>query len=258
VRALCYSGGMRITKQIGISLGSTAAVLGMTLGWLIQSHHFQWTGTLIARVASPEKKIALTFDDGPSARTPEILRLLKQHEVQATFFLVGREMERHPDWTHAIVAAGHEIGNHSWSHPRFLFKSQTEIAHEIEATDAVIRAAGQPTPILFRPPYGQKLFGLPAYLARHGRINLMWNLEPEYWPHERHDPQALTRRLLAEVQPGSIVLLHPMGNYSAAFEALPQLLTALKQAGWHMVTAAELLRGPGISAPSSRSSRSGS
>ena len=248
---------MRITKQIGISLGAAVALPVLTLGWLIQSHHFQWTGTLIARGVTSEKKIALTFDDGPSARTPEILRILNQTRSRATFFLVGREMQRHPDWTRAIVAAGHEIGNHSWSHPHLIFKSQTELAAQIEATDAVIRAVGQPGPILFRPPYGQKLLGLPAYLARHGRINLMWNLEPEYWPHERHDPQALTRRLMTQIQPGAIVLLHPMGNYSAAFEALPILLQTLKREGWQLVTASELLRASGISLPSSPPHRSG-
>ncbi len=115
----------------------------------------QFMGILIDRVDTDRKVVALTFDDGPQPEyTQELLGILEAHKIKATFYLVGKNVERHFDETTAIINAGHEIGNHSWSHPRMVFKSQKFIAEEIESTDKVIRAAGQLGEIYFRPPFG--------------------------------------------------------------------------------------------------------
>jgi len=212
------------------------------LYFLINAHSYQVAGKLIAHVQTQEKVMALTFDDGPSARTPEILKILAAEDVKATFFLVGSQIEKHPDWAQAILAAGHEIGNHSYTHQRMVFKSREFYAEEVEKTDALIHKLGFQGKILFRPPYGKKLFGLPFYLAKTQRTTLMWDLEPEYWPAKRTDPERLIQETLQNIHPGSVLLLHPMGNYSKSFEALPKLLKALKTEGWKMVTARELLK----------------
>lgn len=209
--------------------------------FLINAHDYQLAGRLISHVPTAEKVLALTFDDGPSERTPEILRILEREQVKATFFLVGQQIEAHPDWARAIVKAGHELGNHSYSHQRMVFKPAEFYAQEIEKTDALIRQSGYTGPILFRPPYGKKLWGLPRYLAQTQRINLMWDLEPEFWISHRSEARLIIQETLQKAQPGSILLLHPMGQYSQSFEALPELLRQLKAAGWKIVPARDLL-----------------
>ena len=123
--------------------------------------------------------VALTFDDGPTPEfTDEILRILKEQDVKATFFLIGGELEKHLDEGKKIVAAGHEIGNHSFSHVRMIFVTPSFVKEEIEKTDDLIRAAGYNKPTFFRPPYGKKLFALPFYLARHDRKSVLGTSNP--------------------------------------------------------------------------------
>ena len=143
-----------------------------------KSRTSQLFGVIVSRVETREKVVALTFDDGPTDYAAgEILRDLG--DVKATFFLIGANMKECPSVAPRLVAAGHQLGNHTWSHNRMLLKSPSYIAREIESTDALIRAAGWRGPILFRAPYSKKLVGLPWYLWRHDRIDVMFDVEPE-------------------------------------------------------------------------------
>ena len=136
----------------------------------------QMFGEIVDRVDTTEKVVALTFDDGPTRGfTQRILEILEDEEITATFFLVGNAMEKNLEETRLIAAAGHEIGNHSFSHDRMLFKSLSFISSELERTDALIRQTGYQGPIHFRPPYGKKLFNLPRYLDSMGTLSITWS-----------------------------------------------------------------------------------
>ena len=117
--------------------------------------------------------MALTFDDGPTTDgTGHILEMLEDHSVRATFFLMGSSIEANPEAARALVAAGHEIGNHTYSHDRMVLKSHAFVKQEIEATDRLIRSVGYTGDIHFRAPYSHKFVMLPWYLSRTGRKHI--------------------------------------------------------------------------------------
>jgi peptidoglycan/xylan/chitin deacetylase (PgdA/CDA1 family) len=235
---------------------SLLALVFAGLWKLSNSRTYQVFGKLIASLPCSEPLVALTLDDGPTPEgTGPLIDLLAQHAVSATFFLVGRELQQFPELGRRIVHAGHELGNHSYTHARMLLRTQDFVRRELEATDMAIRAAGQQGEILFRPPYGKKLFGLPWYLEQTGRTTLMWNLEPESAPDvgprpEKHTPEDEVRYVLDHLLPGSIVLLHAMRDPDGfKHRVLEQLLPAVQQRGYRWVTAAELLRQCSAHAP---------
>lgn len=210
---------------------------------LMNARTFQVAGALTARVDVAEKVVALTFDDGPTARdTAPILERLAEHDVRATFFVVGERVAEDPASARAIVAGGHQLANHSWSHPRLILKSRDEIARQIEQADAVIREAGQSEPILFRPPNGKKLIGLPRYLADHERHTIMWDVAVEdFSDGPPQTAEELTRLTVDAVRPGSIVLLHPWNGRTPTQEAIGPVIEELKTQGYRFVTVDELL-----------------
>ena len=222
-----------------ITLTLTAAV-GLYL--LMNARCYQLLGDLVCHGAGDRKQIALTFDDAPSEHTSDaVLAVLAEKNVQATFFMIGENMARHPQAAQRIAAAGHELGNHSYSHRRFLLRSPAFIAREIEDTNALIRAAGYHGPIHFRPPYGKKLLGLPWYLARHHITTVMWDSEPA-----RQQPptaEAITAAALAQAHNGAIILLHPFcpDTCRAEREALPHIIDGLHAQSYTLVTVSALL-----------------
>ena len=223
-----------------ITLTLVAAV-GLYL--LMNARCYQLLGDLVCHGANDHKHIALTFDDAPSESTSDaVLAVLAEKNVQATFFMIGENMARYPQAAQRIAAAGHELGNHSYSHRRFLLRSPAFIAREIEDTNALIRAAGYHGPIHFRPPYGKKLLGLPWYLARHHITTVMWDSEPA-----RHQPptaEAITAAALAQAHNGAIILLHPfcIDACRAEREALPHIIDGLRAQGYTLTTVSELLK----------------
>ena len=207
-----------------------------------RSRGFQFFGGLIGAQPVAEKVVALTLDDGPSSHTADVLRILDEHAVKATFFLIGADIERQPDATRQIAAAGHEIGNHSYSHHRMVFKSERWIAREIETTDRLIQRSGYDGPIHFRSPYGKRLLSLPRYLAAHQRYNVLFDVEPETYGAIARDRDAMVQHVLERTRPGSIILLHPMyGRRNVARAALPAIISGLKARGYRFVTVSELL-----------------
>lgn len=220
------------------------ALFGALFGaWqVINSRTFQFFGRLVSSVPCTEKYVALTLDDGPTADgTHSLLALLERHAVHATFFLNGRELDQLPEAGRQIALAGHEIGNHSYSHTRMLFASQSFIRDEVERTEARIHRAGQDGMAPFRPPYGKKLFGLPWYLQQTGRTTVMWDVEPESTRGVEQTPEGMARHVLERARPGSIILLHAMRD-PAGFKlrALESILAGLHASGYRVVSFAEL------------------
>lgn len=202
---------------------------------------FSLTGQAICRVETTQKLVALTFDDGPTAQgLAAVLPALERHQAKATFFLIGQRLT--PQLVQRIVAAGHEVGNHSFHHERMVLRTSSFYDEEIRSTDAALEAAGAPKPTLFRPPYGKKLVGLPLAVERNGKRMIMWDSGD---PPDR-DPRVYARKVLEQVRPGSIVLIHPMYSANATERtALPLILDGLAQRGFRMVTVSELLASEG-------------
>lgn len=230
---------------IGLAL-AIAAAIGLYL--LMNARCYQLLGNLVCHGADERKRIALTFDDAPSERTSDaVLAVLAEKNVKATFFMIGENIERYPQAAQRIAAAGHEMGNHSYSHRRFLLRSPAFIAREIEDTNALIRTAGYHGPIHFRPPYGKKLLGLPWYLARHNITTVMWDSEParhQAPTAEAPTAEAITAAALAQAHNGAIILLHPFCAEAcrAEREALPLIIDGLRAQGYTLTTVSELLK----------------
>lgn len=227
------------------ALALTALVLisSIFLWKTSKSTSFQFFGEIIDRVETSEKVVALTFDDGPTpGRTQQILEILGENEVRATFFLNGKPMEENPGEARLIVEAGHEVGNHSYSHQRMVFKSRDFVAGELERTDKLIREAGYEGPIHFRPPYGKKLFVLPKYLAEKNIKSITWDVAAESYGEDMQDSRALVERTLSEVRPGSIVLMHVMfASRESSMQAVPEIIGGLRNRGYRFVTVSEIL-----------------
>lgn len=234
----------RPRRGVRLSLLALLLLLTWALWSLSGARRFQLFGALLWRGQTQEKVVALSFDDGPhAAGTGPLLDVLADRGVRASFFLIGRELAGAPELGRRIAAAGHEIGNHSWSHQRMLFKSPAFMAEELARTDALIRAAGHLGPIHFRPPYGKRLAILPWVLAQQQRLTVMWDIEPESDPSVDRNTDAIVRHVLERVQPGSIILLHPMyPSRNATLAAVPRIIDALHAQGWRFVTVEEMRR----------------
>ena len=203
---------------------------------------FQLVGEVTCRIKTNEKIVALSFDDGPAPEgVAAVIRILQQHDVKATFFLIGERIERFPGQAESLLAAGHELGNHSYSHQRNLLKPQSFYRSEVRRTGALLDKAGSDT-TLFRPPFGKRLIGLPLEVEGAGYQTIMWDVEdrPEDFDG---DPRAYANDIVTRVQPGSIILMHPMYRHNrTAREALPMVLQGLKKRGFEVITVSELLR----------------
>lgn len=218
-------------------------VLVATIWSISRLTSYQIFGELVSRVDTDQKIVALTFDDGPTvSNTEKILAVLKQHNVKATFFLVGQDIAANPLQAKQIAADGHEIGNHSYSHSRMVFKSQEFIAREIDQTNKLIKKAGYQGPVYFRPPYGKKFLSLPYYLNKTKLKTITWDVAPENDLAPGASSIEIASTILNAVKPGSIVLLHVMfQSRQNSLKAVPLVINGLKAQGYRFVTVSELL-----------------
>lgn len=186
------------------------------------------------------KPIALTFDDGPWEKsTSQVLNILKKNKVKATFFVVGRQVETYPQLLKQIVADGHALGNHTWSHQYHMF-SQSAAAREIDKTSELVYKTTGVKISLFRPPGGYLNNGLAAYAHQKKYAVVMWSADSLDWRYRQ--PRTLIDRVLTEASAGGIVLMHDGGGDRAqTVQALPQVITQLRKRGYKFVTVPELM-----------------
>src|SRR5437867_9227512 len=184
--------------------------------------------------------IAMTFDDGPSATlTPKLLDLLAAHHIKATFFVIGENVAEHPDIIARAAREGHEIGNHSWSHPNFAKMSDPGVRSQLQRTDDAIKSATGMRPTLLRPPYGSITAREKRWIHdEFGYQIILWDVDPYDW--KRPGPAVVRNRILKETQPGSIVLSHDI--HPGTIEAMPSTFDALEAKGFKFVTVSELIR----------------
>ncbi|SHJ85477.1 Peptidoglycan/xylan/chitin deacetylase, PgdA/CDA1 family [Arenibacter nanhaiticus] len=215
-------------------------ILGAAIFLISRSLSFQFFGEIYPNVVTSKKVIALTFDDGPSVKTDSILKILEDNKVKATFFLNGNKIENNFKETQRIVLSGNEIGNHSYSHNRLLFKSKRHIKDQIVRTDSLIRLAGYSHPIHFRPPYGKKFLMLPLYLKSDNRKTIMWDIDPESYADIASDSDKIADYVVQNSKNGSIILLHVMFR-EPSLKSVAVIIKKLKEEGYEFKTVSELL-----------------
>lgn len=185
-----------------------------------------------------EKKIAITFDDGPSIFTLEVLELLKKHDVKATFFCIGKNIEAHPEILKQIIADGHLVGNHSYSHsPLFDFYNAATIKEEIEKTDLLLEKYTSRKINFFRPPYGVTTPSIRRALEKTGHNVIGWNIRS--LDGGTKNQELIFNRIIKRVSPGGIVLLHDTASHSVL--VLEQFLQFLQQNNYKVISTEELL-----------------
>ena len=184
--------------------------------------------------------IAMTFDDGPSATlTPKLLDILAAHQIKATFFVIGENVAEHPQIVARAAREGHEIGNHSWSHPNFGKMSDDGVRSQVQRTDDAIKSATGSRPTLLRPPYGSITAREKRWIHdQFGYQIILWDVDPYDW--KRPGPSVVRNRILKETRPGSIVLSHDI--HPGTIEAMPSTFDALQAKGFKFVTVSELIR----------------
>jgi peptidoglycan-N-acetylglucosamine deacetylase len=186
------------------------------------------------------RDIALTFDDGPSIYTPRILHVLAQWHVPATFFVIGREAKAYPQFVRAEARAGNEVGDHTETHPPMsALPAGGQQAQIVDAANA-IRAAGAPSPHLWRPPYG--LFNSSTISILHSlkMLMVMWTVDTR--DYARPGVSRIQYIALSGARPGAIILMHDGGgNRSETVAALPKIIAALRRRGFKLVTVPQLL-----------------
>jgi len=227
---------------IAIALLLVAALLA-GLRELAHSRTVQLFGRLVSEPHPRDSIVALTFDDGPGdVVVDSLIELLRVHGAQATFFLTGRELAESPEAGQKLIAAGHELGNHTYSHRRMVLVTPGKVREEVERTDSLLRMVGQRGPIWFRPPYGYKLVALPRYLAAHGRTTVMWSIEPDSYREVAATPAGIVRHVLDRVRPGSIIILHPWyPSRLTSRAAIGPLVDSLHAHGYRVVPVGRLL-----------------
>ncbi len=185
--------------------------------------------------------VALTFDAAyDPAPLVQILAALKSAQVPATFFLTGEFVEDYPDATRSIIAAGHPIGNHSYSHPDFTELDASAIREQLRRTEELLAGLGAADPRpLFRPPFGARNARVLEELANQGYVSVYWTIDTLDWKPER-TPSQIRQTVLDKLQPGAIVLMH-VGSPQTA-EILPRLIADLKAEGYGFVALSEIMR----------------
>jgi peptidoglycan/xylan/chitin deacetylase (PgdA/CDA1 family) len=188
--------------------------------------------------AAPEAKcVALTFDDGPGERTPELLDTLAEHGAHATFFQTGQSIDEFPNTVRRAYAEGHEIGDHSVSHPDLTTLDEAGVRAELAPVSARIRRETGVGPVVTRPPYGATNDTVAAVTAELGTSQILWNVDTNDW--KDRDARTVTERAVSGARPGAIILMHDI--HDTTVDAVPDILEQLTEEGYTLVTVTQLL-----------------
>lgn len=186
------------------------------------------------------KQVALTFDDGPGPYTREVLDILDEYGVKATFFVIGGPSDAHAELIREEVARGHIVANHTVSHDALATLSRAEQAAEIDRQTKAIELFGAPRPRIMRPPYNSWNETTLEILARREMLMVLWSVETDDW--RRPGAEAIVRATLDNAHPGAIVLFHDGGgDRSQTVAALPEVIEGLRAQGYELVTVPDLL-----------------
>jgi peptidoglycan/xylan/chitin deacetylase (PgdA/CDA1 family) len=200
--------------------------------------------TLVAGGPTGSRRLALSFDDGPSAANTElVLELLERYDARGTFFVVGSRIEGHEELLRRAVRAGHELANHTYSHVHTVRLSRSDLTGELQRTSAAIAAAvgvDPPEVRLVRPPFGKDRRRIHAIARRLGMTTVLWSIDSGDAMHSTTDQVIDT--VSSRAAPGAIVLMHDGGlRRDSTLDALATLLPRLRADGYELVTVSDLL-----------------
>ena len=232
-----------MNELVGGAAGAVAAGAGV-LAYAVRAPSSALLAPSVYHGARDRKAIALTFDDGPSESTPELLTILDAYRAPATFFQCGVNVRRLPAIAKEVAVRGHEIGNHTDTHPRLDFKSREFIRRELTAAQESIQLATGLRPTYFRSPYGVRWFGLGEAQRQLNLMGVMWTtIALDWkWPVDR-----VVSRLLAGARNGAIFCLHDgrgtlaHPDVQVTLETVQQLLPKLMEQGFHFEKVTDIL-----------------
>jgi peptidoglycan/xylan/chitin deacetylase (PgdA/CDA1 family) len=226
-------------------IGAFLVVLCAGFAWVGLWASLPKYGIVVHYVKTDKPVVALTFDDGPHPQfTPQVLSILKQHRVPATFFMTGAAMEKHPELVARALREGHVIANHTYSHPQLPKQTRRQLAREVDKTEDVIRRFTRQRSHLLRPPYGMYNQQV-CRLAREKHYNVvLWIVCAEN--REAPTPEAMARRVLERAKPGGVILAHDGSSNesldrSRTVQSLPLMIEGLRKRGYEFVTVPTLL-----------------
>lgn len=227
-----------------ISFIFAVLIIFFWLGFLIWGSSTIQSGFFIKSIfKGPQNsnQIAITFDDGPHPMTLPILELLEKHGVKATFFCIGKQIEKHPDILNKIIEKGHTVGNHSYSHSNnFGFFSSKKVINELEQTDALIKKYSGKKSSFFRPPFGVTNLHIKKALNKTKHYTIGWNIRSFDTAIQSEDK--ILKRIKIRLKPGCIILLHDTSQKTV--NVLEQLLIHLDRENFQPVTVDQLLNIP--------------
>ena len=237
--------------------GTAVGAAVIAAGYQSMSPTGQWYGRTFTGLARGTKEIALTFDDGPNdPYTPKLLEVLARHDVRATFFLIGRYVRQRPDLVREIAKAGHEIGNHTFTHPLLTLESESEIRKQLSDCRAALQDAIGEHSNLFRPPFGGRRPAVLRIVREMGLEPVMWNVTGYDW---NAPPAAqIEAKIARRIRGGDVILLHDGGHKQMGADrsqtvlATDPLIARYKKAGYQFVTIPEMIKK--MSLPTSRNS----
>jgi peptidoglycan/xylan/chitin deacetylase (PgdA/CDA1 family) len=239
--------GFKIPTMLGPVIGSGVVMAAAcSAGYQSMAPTGQWFGRTFTGLPRGSKQLALTYDDGPNdPHTFRLLDVLAKHDVEATFFLIGRFVEQRPDIAREVAKAGHAIGNHTFTHPNLIFVNNRETRSELErCTRAIEDALGQ-TPRLFRPPFGGRRPGTLAIPRSLGLEPIMWNITGYDW--NAPPAEQIVRRVSGKIRGGDVILLHDGshhgmgGDRSQTVIATEQIFERWKAQGFEFTTIPQMM-----------------
>jgi peptidoglycan/xylan/chitin deacetylase (PgdA/CDA1 family) len=234
-------------SMLGVAItGVVGAAVAVAAGYQSMAPTGQWYGRTFTGLARGSRQIALTYDDGPNdPHTLRLLEVLARHGARATFFLIGRYVRHRPDIAQEISKAGHSVGNHTFTHPLLIFKSEAEIRKELSECHATLTDAVGEHSNLFRPPFGGRRPAALRIARELGLVPVMWNVTGYDW--DAPSAAVIEQKVTKQIGGGDVILLHDGGHKqmgadrSQTLVATDHLLTRYKAEGYEFVTVPEMM-----------------
>jgi len=232
--------------MLGSVISGVSAAAVVTAGYQSMAPTAQWYGQTFTGLPHSSRQIALTYDDGPNdPHTLRLLEVLARHGVRATFFLIGRYVQQHPEIVHEIIQAGHVVGNHTSTHPLLTFKNEIAIRQELSECRSALQDAIGEHSSLFRPPFGGRRPAVLRIARELGMSPVMWNVTGYDW----NAPPApeIERKITKQIRGGDVILLHDGGHKhmgadrSQTLIATDHLIARYKPEGYKFVTIPQMM-----------------
>lgn len=232
---------------------AAVAAAAAAVGYQSMAPTGQWFGRTFAGLGRGSKQLALSYDDGPNdPHTLRLLEVLARHNVHATFFMIGRYVQRRPDIVRELIRAGHVVGNHTFTHPLLTFKTTQELKTELENCERALNDAVGEHSKLFRPPFGGRRPAVLSTARGMGLEPIMWDVTGYDW--NATSAEYIERKVTRQVRGGNVILLHDGGHRgfgvdrSYTVTATDRLISRYKSEGYGFVTIPEMMRKAFVSA----------